>query len=598
MKTTMIKLYKDENGKTPYLTTILKEIPTDTILCKTLTGLGATYEEIKAKRHSIIIEPNVSTIQSKLSDSKHTKDNLFGVIENVGIDDIKEYILDSKSKCYKLLVTPESFIKVKKAFEDLNMHMHDECFMLFDECHKLIKDADYRENIHLPLDDFFQFKDKALVSATPVELSDPRFNNFQKLVIEPQFPYSKDIYIQYTNNTLERFKTTIKELKNDCICIFLNSTDTIHAIMDKTGILEESTVFCAPKSVYKLKHSLNFKNAYSKFESKQMKKYNFFTSRFYAGMDIELNYKPDLIMLSDVNLVEHTILDPYTDIIQIIGRFRHGVNYITHITNSFTDYPYRSKEEVLREIGVYETCYKFIRRELGNAIDNGAQYAFRKLLETSPFNKFLDINKKKVYCTVDNYVNDIMTRNLYLNKENILYKIYNDEILMKYFNAFTAFYPYKAGDAEWLQLRNANKSIISKRKAIVDILEKILPYETESDYEFREEIRKADPLIVEAVDALGIAEVRKLRYITNSLKLAIYKVNSTSPQVTELIHDHFEVNKRYLLTYIKQTIIQIYNECGIKSPERVTAQTLYKYFNCRPCNIKKKEGLLIVSELI
>ena len=46
-----------------------------------------------------------------------------------------------------------------------------------------------------------------------------------------------------------------------------------------------------------------------------MKKFNFFTSRFNAGMDIELNYKPDLIMLSDVNLVEHTVLDPFSDMI-------------------------------------------------------------------------------------------------------------------------------------------------------------------------------------------------------------------------------------------------------------------------------------------
>ena len=30
-------------------------IEKNTILCKTLTGLGATYSEIKAKRHSIIL---------------------------------------------------------------------------------------------------------------------------------------------------------------------------------------------------------------------------------------------------------------------------------------------------------------------------------------------------------------------------------------------------------------------------------------------------------------------------------------------------------------------------------------------------------------
>lgn len=596
MKTETIKLYKDENGKIPYLTTILNKIPTNTILCKTLTGLGATFGEIKAKRNSIIVEPNVSTIQSKSGDPKHAKDNLIGIIENVGIDDIKEYILDSEGKYYNFLVTPESFYKVKKAFEELNMNIYNECFVLFDECQKLVKDADYREDIYLPLEDFFQFKGKALVSATPLELSDPRFESFQRLVIEPQFPYNKDIHIQYTNNTLERFKVTIKELKSDCICIFLNSTDTIHALMEKAGILEESTVFCADKSVRKLKHSLNFKNAHSKFDPKRMKKFNFFTSRFNAGMDIELDYQPDLIMLSDITLVEHTVLDPFSDLIQIVGRFRNGVNYITHITNAFTDYTYRSKEEVLREVEVYEINYNFIRRELGNAIDSGSQYAFHALLKTSPYNKFLDRNKKKSYCAIDNYVNDTLVRNIYLS-EDTLFATYTDEALMKYFSAFRSSYLYKAGNAEWLQLRNANKSITSKRKVIVDILEKILPYETESDYDFRNDICKADPLIIEAVDTLGIAEVRKLRYITSALKLAIYKAKCKSPQVTELIHDYFKVGGRYLLTDIKATIKQIYEECGVEPQERVTAQTLCKYFNCDRTTIKGKEGLLTTSVL-
>ena len=596
MKINTIKLNKDKNGKVPYLKTILKEIPTDTVLCKTLTGLGATYGEIKAKRHSIIIEPNVSTIQCKCDDPKHVHDNLIGVIEKVGVDDIKEYIIASEGKFYKFLVTPESFSTVKAAFKELDMYMYSECFMLIDESHKLVKDADYRESIDLPLDDFFQFKGKALVSATPVELSDPRFKDFQMLVIEPQFDYHVDIHIQYTNNTLERFKRTIHEFDSGCVCIFFNSTDAIHALMNKAGILEESTIFCAPKSVRKLKYSLNFKNAHSKFDPKLMKKFNFFTSRFNAGMDIELDYKPDLIMMSDMYLVEHTVLDPYSDMIQIIGRFRNGLNRITHITNSFNDYTYRSKEDVLREVNTYEVCYKFTRRELNNATDNGAQYAFRKLLETSPFNKFLDANKRKSYCKVDNYVNDVMVRNIYLN-EDTLFAVYTDEALMRYFFAFRGSYLYKAGNAEWLQLRNANKSIISKRKVIVDILEKVLPYETESDYEFRDGIYEADPLIVEAVDTLGIAEVRKLRYITNNLKLAIYKAKCKSPQVTELMHDYFKVGGRYLLTYIKATIKRIYEECGIEPPKRVTAQTLNDYFNYTRTTINGKEGLKIISEL-
>lgn len=579
-----------------YLTDVLEQISTDIILYKTITGLGATYSELKAARHSIVIEPNVPVIKGKCKSPKHKNDNLFGIYEGITLENVIKYIQSSKGKWLKILTTPESFPKVKDAFLEVGISMYDTCFCLIDEAHKAVKDVDYRTNIVLPMDDFFQFKGKALVSATPVELSDPRFKDFQMLVIEPQFDYHVDIHIQYTNNTLERFKRTIHEFDSGCVCIFFNSTDAIHALMNKTGILEESTIFCAPKSVRKLKYSLNFKNAHSKFDPKLMKKFNFFTSRFNAGMDIELDYKPDLIMMSDMYLVEHTVLDPYSDMIQIIGRFRNGLNRITHITNSFNDYTYRSKEDVLREVNTYEVCYKFTRRELNNATDNGAQYAFRKLLETSPFNKFLDANKRKSYCKVDNYVNDVMVRNIYLN-EDTLFAVYTDEALMRYFFAFRGSYLYKAGNAEWLQLRNANKSIISKRKVIVDILEKVLPYETESDYEFRNGIYEADPLIVEAVDTLGIAEVRKLRYITNNLKLAIYKAKCKSPQVTELMHDHFKVGGRYLLTSVKATIKRIYEECGIEPPKRVTAQTLNDYFNCTRTTINGKEGLKIISEL-
>ena len=98
-------------------------------------------------------------------------------------------------------------------------------------------------------------------------------------------------------------------------------------------------------------------------------------------------------------------------------------------------------------MNTYEVCYKFTRRELNNATDNGAQYAFRKLLETSPFNKFLDANKRKSYCKVDNYVNDVMVRNIYLN-EDTLFAVYTDEALMRYFFAFRGSYLYKAGNAE------------------------------------------------------------------------------------------------------------------------------------------------------
>lgn len=144
MNVTEIEIKKKSNGKIQHLTEVLKEIPTNTILCKTLTGLGATYGEIKAKRHSIIIEPNKPVIVGKYKDSKHKDDNLFPVHEGIYSDDVVNYIENTfeynsthtgkKGRKYiKILTTPESFPKVKSAFEEVDFDIRFNCFLLYDE---------------------------------------------------------------------------------------------------------------------------------------------------------------------------------------------------------------------------------------------------------------------------------------------------------------------------------------------------------------------------------------------------------------------------------------------------------------------------------
>ena len=92
METRYIKINKDANNKIQYLKEVLPKIPANTILYKKLTGLGATYGELKADRHSIIIEPNVPVIIGKCEDSKHKADALFGVYKGVNTEDIIEYL--------------------------------------------------------------------------------------------------------------------------------------------------------------------------------------------------------------------------------------------------------------------------------------------------------------------------------------------------------------------------------------------------------------------------------------------------------------------------------------------------------------------------
>lgn len=244
-----IKIQKKWNGKIPYLTEILPEIPTNTILYKRLTGLGATYGELKAQRHSIIIEPNKPVISGKCTDPKHCNDNLFGVFEGVHSDDIVKYLERSakQGNYFKILTTPESFRKVQDAFEEIEIDIRNFCFLLFDECHKIIKDVNYRADISLPMDFFFQCRYKALVSATPIEFTDPRFEeqDFHSITIVPDFNCTKEINLHTTNNLLQTVKQVLNEMKDADTPFFLfcNSTDTIHALMQQLGVLNESAVF-------------------------------------------------------------------------------------------------------------------------------------------------------------------------------------------------------------------------------------------------------------------------------------------------------------------------------------------------------------------
>ena len=87
---------------------------------------------------------------------------------------------------------------------ELEIPDYKDYFLLIDECEKAIQDVGYRGDIYLPVEDFFKFKGKAMVSATPIIPSDPRFEEqgFEMLRIIPSFDFCKDLTVVITNNTV------------------------------------------------------------------------------------------------------------------------------------------------------------------------------------------------------------------------------------------------------------------------------------------------------------------------------------------------------------------------------------------------------------
>lgn len=599
MKNSNIQINKKADDKIEYLTEVLPMIPTNTILYKKLTGLGATYGELKADRNSIIIEPNKPVISGKYKDPKHQNDNLFGVYEGIYTDNIIAYIERSikQKKHFKILTTPESFSKVQEAFEEMEIDIHFNCFLLFDECHKIIKDVDYRENITLPMDFFFECKQKALVSATPIEFTDPRFEEqgFQTITIIPAFDYTKEINLHVTNNLLQAAKEILLQDRTEKYFIFCNSTDTIYALMQQLDLLNESAVFCSDKSVDKLK-DLKFNNAADVWEKNIMKRYNWLTSRFYNAVDIELEEKPTVFLLTDCYFTEYTVFDPNTDVIQCVGRFRNGVSSIHHISNNNRNFSVRSKDELKGYITCSKELYDMLQNLYNYATTISAKDAYNAAIETLPFTKVLDKNGKTNYFAIDNYVNSELVKGYYQCANNLweAYKDCNAFIINHYSIEY-----YKLGDYERLQRANKSISIKEKRKIMVQQLELLGNCQTEMEYQFKRDLEQTDSFIVEAYDKIGKDKIEHLKYNRKKIKeamiLADYHKKATGTEVLKLIANSFEAGQWYSAKYIKEELIRIFNLVGLHPKKAITSHTINDFFNAVQSERKKVKGYQLLK---
>lgn len=586
-------IVKKQGNRIPYLTELLPngEIPTNTILHKKLTGLGATFSELKARRNSIIIEPNRPVIIGKCEDPEHRNDNLFGVYHGVYTDDIIDYIEESKGKFLKILTTPESFPKVEEALRATDIEIRFDCFLLYDECHKIIKDSDYRQNIALPMDLFFECENKALVSATPIDFTDPRFESFQQITLAPEFDYTKDLFLHITNNVLQTVKETLENLEGNTF-IFCNSTDMIYNLMKQLGLFDESAVFCSTNSVKKLRNDkdVKFKNAHEDWKPKYMKRYNWLTSRFYNAVDIKLNEKTNVILLSNCYLAEFTTIDPFTDSVQIAGRFRNGISSLKHIVNINPNFRVQGKEEVRGYIRGLEAAHQILKQFHDTAPDAERRNIWWEYITCSPFNRFLDSNGQKSYFLIDNYVDDEVVKGYYSDKIQ-LYSAYQQ---CDTFNVYMEERIYRLGDYERLKMENPKLTIREKRMQIVELLEMLGACETQMEIDYRKELEESDPFIVEAYNTVGKATIEHLCYretmIREAMILKCYHEKSTGTEAIQLIRNSFKENTWYADSFIKKELQRIFKLLGIKYPKVVTSHTIGDFFEYEDKPTKKKRG--------
>lgn len=580
-----MKTIKKKISKGQHLTDIYPQIETNTILCKTLTGVGATYSEIKAKRNSIIIVPNIPVIMGKCE--KHKEDNLYGVKEGIDTENVTKYIEKTreKGKFIKIITTPESFYKVKNTFQELDISIEKECFILIDEAHKMIKDWDYRPNILFPMDDFFKAQNKAMVSATPILPSDPRFDEqkFTIIELEPDFDYSKDLYLIHTNNILQAFRkmqSVIESEKNKqwSYCIFANSIDIILQLIEKLGIADESSVFCSEKSTKKLKE-LKYDHAFSDWDIKHKSRYMFFTSRFYNAVDIELDQQPIVIFLTELYIAQHSMVDPDTDVVQALGRFRNGIHSAIHLYSTNPKFEQVTRDEIKGYIRACEEAYNQVKVLSTTAQSVGEKKLYNELLDVHPNKKFLT-NGEKDYFAIDNYTDDELVKSDYGNSDLLIERYTRN----KHFHIMeTVNYHFKFTDEDRLSLSTNRNFKIEMRKKIVKFLDNIKDDEGTTEFDnFIQTFREFDAFIVDAYFTLGSEAIKECNFNTKKISelLLVQEYNEKQSGATFLkaMSNSFEIGHSYRLPTVKNEIQRIYDQFKITPPRAITAKTINEFF--------------------
>ena len=569
-----------------YLSDVMNKIPSNCILSKRIPGCGATTLELDTNRSSIIVVPNVPVIVSKCN--KYP--NLLGVYEGVNQSQIIEYISENRTR--KIMTTPESFGKVKLACEKCGINIYSDFFLLEDECHQLIKDVDYRMDIVMPMNDFFRFNRKALVSATPIGFSDPRFeeNHFETIEITADYDYRQDITVTHTYNIAKAVGEYL-ESHNGTICFFVNSVIEIFSLMNHFNMLDNAAVYCAPKSRSKLKTEYGFTNAHTEWSAETMKKYNFFTGRFFTAFDLELPYKPDLVMITDPYNAEYTMLDVNTDCIQICGRFRNGINSATHIYRANPEIVVKSREQMEWEISAHEFAYQTIQTLYNSAENKESRFAFGAVLETLPFRKYQYSDFTKNWFAIDNDINEVLVQNQY---QSDITEWYTD---CHFFNPTFTKCEYNEND-EKMKIVSKCRSVKDKRRKMVQILSEIEEPQSEYALDFMNDMRKIDPFIVDAYEVLGKERIDELKYNQRKMNEEMILSQRKGNKVVLLIKNTFTLGNKYTNEKITEELTRIFDLMHIHPEKTIKGSMIKDYYQVKEWRNESNRGYILVSELI
>lgn len=546
-------------------------IPANAVIYKKITGIGATTLEIESSRHSIIIEPNTPVIEGKIEQHK----NLFGVFEGIQTTQIISYLQDEIIEYKKLMTTPESFEKVKKAFYMSDIDMYNDYFLLFDECHKLTSEVDFRKSITLPMQDFWKFKNRSLISATITNFNSYSIfkrHNFKSVIIEPNYYHTLKVNLYSSNNILQDIQQCLDSIPDNDenkICFFINSIDIIIAIVNALNIKEDTNIYCSNQSVEKLTRK-GFENVSAKVTN--LNKYNFYTSRFFSAVDIYSEFKPHVIVVSDAVKAPQTMIEPLLESRQIAGRFRNGISSFTHIGGLDKNIQTKTSKELQEYLEEQRKAYLQLKTIYNSATEEGVKQVMQEALERVEISKYLEEDSSFNYFMTENLLDAEATKSRYKTWQDFILSYSFDDEFFEIENQYNNSYNW---ETDKLKVFSKNDRLL--RKGIVDTffsleLDKgILTEELKSIFE---ELKRKDEFIVEICQNFNKEFIINKEYKKQVLTLALIKKKAEEQRlsfpVIEAVLQSFRIGIAYTEKEITDTFNKIYTVLEVNKITKAT----------------------------
>ncbi|MCF8452096.1 MAG: hypothetical protein K9G42_02765 [Pedobacter sp.] len=532
------------------------------------TAFGLTYSEFKAKRHSIIVLSQQPIIDSKMIEHADTMPHaVFGDLTAKTFTEIQDYLANDAIQYKKLVVTPESFWKIIEAAKAIGklQWLYDYFFCFLDECHCYAADkfrAKDGSSILTPFDYFWNFKRKALGSATPYPFSDPRFKKltYYKLKFEKKFGKVSIVHHIDPRTVLDYYLRNPHLFPGKVFIWFNSVTEMGQAVVD-SGV-DDVLLFCSKTEENMTKLGAARKHFKDQAEGTEYKKFNIFTCRYFEGWDLRDDQSATMILITDQN-VKHTVVGINYRGVQAVGRLRlkpeQKPHQIIHITNTkYVDTIERSRIE---EDTIYSANnhIDYYNRFSSQRISDGMTDRL-KLTEFVEDYADIKFNRAKInYHKVDQIVYPQILPSQYSSLQNIVDTWsecnYDTEVVQ---------IGVEKSQGVRRKKEDTNREIIERIEAYSNEVSSFVKINAQIEIE---RLRKENGPLMMAYHILGATKLKELNYNNKKMEAALNERHNKNMEakVRIMLSERVEI-REYTKKEIKSILQGIYDELDIRKP--------------------------------